>query len=395
MNRIVVAGVSLAGLRTGEALRHEGFTGEIVLVGEEDLFPPYDRPPLSKEILKGLWEGERGRLKVADDLHATLMLGHRIVHLHGDRQEIELDDGSMVSFDGLVVATGASPKMMATIDITMPGVYALRSYEEAIALREALAGTPKVVIIGAGWIGCEVAATCRDQGLDVTILEYFPQPLERTLGPVMGEWAGQMHQSHGVDLRCGVAVAGLIGSAKVEGVVLVDETIVEADVVVLAIGVAPETAWLEGNGFDLENGVLCDEALRVVGGENIVAAGDVARWPNAMFDRVMRVEHWSNAVEQAGVAAHTLVHPDEAKGYSAVPYVWSDQYDAKIQYVGTGGEFKAILEGSTKDNKFVAGYEADGRLVGVLCVNNPGRMIKYKRFLATSPLMDQIAENLP
>ncbi len=395
MNRIVVAGVSLAGLRTAEALRLEGFTGEIVMVGEEQLFPPYDRPPLSKEILKGLWQEDRGRLKVAENLDPTLILGHRVTALRASDNEVELDDGTVLTYDGLVIATGASPKMMGSIDTSIPGVHVLRTFPEAVALREAIGGSPKVVIIGAGWIGCEVAATCRDRGLDVTILEYFPQPLERTLGPIMGAWAGAMHRAHGVDLRCGVSVSGVSGEGRVERVDLADGTSVAADIVVLAIGVFPETKWLEGNGFDLENGVLCDETLQVVGASNIVAAGDVCRWPNKMFNRTMRVEHWSNAVEQAAVAAHTLIHPDEPKGYSAVPYVWSDQYDAKIQYVGTGGEYHSILEGSTEENKFVAAYATDGVLVGALCVNSPARMIKYKRFLTTAPQMDLIEENLP
>jgi NADPH-dependent 2,4-dienoyl-CoA reductase/sulfur reductase-like enzyme len=397
MNRIVVAGASLGGLRAAEALRLEGYTGELTIVGGEKHFPPYDRPPLSKEILKGHWEEDRARLKASADLGADLVLGQRIIQLHGAENEIELEDHSRIGFDGLIVATGASPRLLSTIDPTMPGVYVLRTYDEAVALREALSsGTPRVSIIGAGWIGCEVAATCRGWGLEVTVIEYFPQPLERTLGRVMGAWAADVHRSHGVDLRTGVSVTGVSGGGRVERVNLDDGTSVAADIVVVAIGVAPETKWLEGNGLDLENGVLCDETLRAVGADNIVAVGDVARWPNPMFDRVMRVEHWSNAVEQAAIAAYTLLHTKaESKSYSAVPYVWSDQYDLKIQYVGTAGEFHSILEGSTEAGKFVAGYETDGVLVGALCVNSPARMIRYKRFIATHPPMENIGEHLP
>ncbi|HVB01015.1 MAG TPA: FAD/NAD(P)-binding oxidoreductase [Acidimicrobiales bacterium] len=396
MDRIVVAGASLGGLRTAEALRHEGFAGELIVIGAEHHFPPYDRPPFSKEILKGEWEADRGRLKVIEHLNAELVLGRRIVKLHHALSEVELDDGSRISFDGLVIATGASPRMLASIDASTPGVFVLRTYDESVALREALAKSPKVAIIGAGWIGCEVAATCRGYGLDVTLIEYFPQPLERTLGPVMGEWAAEVHRRHGVDLRLGVGVKGISGQGAVERVELEDGSFVEADVVVLAVGVAPETSWLEGNDFDLENGVLCDETLLVKGANNVVAVGDVVRWPNAMFNKVMRVEHWSNAVEQASVAAHTLLHgPSEAKSYVAVPYVWSDQYDLKIQYVGTAGAFHSVFEGSIEDNKFVAGYEADGMLVGALCVNSPARMIKYKRFISTHPQIEDISANLP
>ena len=396
MERIVVAGASLGGLRTAEALRHEGYTGELIVVGAEHHFPPYDRPPLSKEILKGEWEADRGRLKVIENLNADLVLGRRIVQLHHALGEIELDDGARIGFDGLVVATGASPRLLPSIDASLPGVFVLRTYDESLALREALTHAPKIAIIGAGWIGCEVAATCRGYGLDVSVIEYFPQPLERTLGPVMGEWAATVHRSHGVDLRLGIGVKGTVGTERVEGVELEDGSVVEASVVVLAIGVAPETSWLEGNGLDLENGVLCDETLRVKGTDNVVAVGDVARWPNAMFDRVMRVEHWSNAVEQASVAAHTLLHGrEEARPYVAVPYVWSDQYDLKLQYVGTAGTFHSVLEGSIADRKFVAGYEADGVLVGAFCVNSPARMIKYKRFIASHPTIEDIAAHLP
>jgi len=396
MDRIVVAGASLGGLRTAEALRHEGFVGELIVIGAEHHFPPYDRPPFSKEILKGEWEADRGRLKVIEHLNAELVLGRRIVKLHHALSEVELDDGTRISFDGLVIATGASPRMLPSIDASTPGVFVLRTYDESVALREALAKSPKVAIIGAGWIGCEVAATCRGYGLDVTVIEYFPQPLERTLGPVMGEWAAGVHRSHGVDLRLGVGVKGISGQGAVERVELDDGSFVEADVVVLAIGVAPETSWLEGNDFDLANGVLCDETLLVKGADNVVAVGDVVRWPNGMFNKVMRVEHWSNAVEQASVAAHTLLHgPSEAKPYVAVPYVWSDQYDLKIQYVGTAGAFHSVFEGSIEDNKFVAGYEADGILVGALCVNSPARMIKYKRFISTHPQIENILANLP
>lgn len=396
MDRIAVVGASLAGLRAAEALRHEGFSGELALVGEEQHFPPYDRPPLSKEILKGLWGPDRGRLKVADDLDAKLVLGRRAVGLHGDRGEIELDDGSAIAYDGLVVATGASPKVLPTVDPAMPGVFVLRTFDESVALRDAIEHASRVVIIGAGWIGCEVAATCRDRDIAVTIVEYFDQPLERTLGPVMGAWAGDVHRAHGVDLRCRTGVIGVKGEGRAEQVELDDGTTLAADVVVLAIGVAPETGWLEGNGLNLDNGILCDETLRAEGARNIVAAGDVCRWPNPMFDRIMRVEHWSNAVEQAAVAAHTLLHdPAEARPYSAVPYVWSDQYDLKLQYVGTSGEFHSILEGSLEDRKFVAGYASEGVLVGALCVNSPARMIRYKRFLAAHPAIDTVEDNLP
>jgi 3-phenylpropionate/trans-cinnamate dioxygenase ferredoxin reductase component len=395
MNRIAVVGASLGGLRAVEALRREGFTGEISLIGEEPHFPPYDRPPMSKELLKGLWEDERARLKVADSFEAKLVLGRRAESVDLASGEVALDDGSRVGFDGLVVATGATCRMLPGGD-EMAGVHVLRTYEHCVALRKALAEKPRVVVIGAGFIGAEVAATCRILGLDVTVVEFLAWPMERVLGTAMGKWAVELHEGHGAKMLMSTAVKGLVGTDKVEGVELADGTVLPADLVVVAIGVFPETRWLEGSGLTLDNGVVCDETLRAVGAENVVAIGDVCRWPNRAFDRLMRVEHWTNAIEQADHAAKTLLGgPELAQPFSSVPYVWSDQYDKKLQYVGIVGEFVGVLEGAVDEGRFVAAFGLDGILVGALCVNWPARMVRYKRAIAQHMTLEALSEALP
>jgi 3-phenylpropionate/trans-cinnamate dioxygenase ferredoxin reductase subunit len=216
----------------------------------------------------------------------------------------------------------------------MGGVCMLRTLDDALALRELLDARPKVVVIGAGFIGSEVAATCRTRGLDVTVLEALPQPLVRGLGSQLGAVLGAIHRDHGVDLRTGVAVESIVGNGIVEGVRLADGSAVAADVVVVGVGVVPQTSWLEGSGLTLDNGVVCDATCLAAPG--IVAAGDVARWPNPLFDgEVMRLEHWTNATEQGVHAASTLLAGEGGgKPFAPVPFVWSDQYDHKIQTVG-------------------------------------------------------------
>jgi len=395
MNRVAVVGASLAGLRATEALRRHGFGGDLTLIGEELHFPPYDRPPLSKELLKGTWEDERARLKVVDNLEVNLVLGRRAESVDLVGGEVTLDDGSTVGFDGLVVATGATCRTLPGTE-SMGGVYVLRTYDDCVALRQALADRPRVVVIGAGFIGAEVAATCRTLDLPVTVVEFLAWPMERVLGSAMGKWAIELHESHGAEFKMSTSVKGLVGGDKVEGVELADGTVLPADLVVVAIGVFPETRWLEGSGLTLENGVVCDATCRALGAENVVAVGDVARWYNKAFERDMRVEHWTNAIEQADAAARTLLSaPGESLPFVSVPYVWSDQYDKKLQYVGIVGEFIGVLEGSTEEGKFVAAFSSDGLLVGALCVNWPARMIRYKRAIQEHMTVEELGKGLP
>jgi NADPH-dependent 2,4-dienoyl-CoA reductase/sulfur reductase-like enzyme len=395
MKRIAVVGASLAGLRSVEALRRLGFAGEITLVGAEPYFPPYDRPPLSKEMLRGEWGADKGQLRVGEDLAVELRLGVSATSLNLEAREVTLSDDSAVGFDGLVVATGASPRRLQLTSKFNSGVFELRGYDDCVALREAFEKRPRIVIIGAGFIGCEVAAVCRSLNLDVTVVEALDWPMDRVLGGVVGEWAAGVHRANGVEMRLGVGVVGIEGDATPELVVLADGSELQSDIVVSAVGVAPATEWLDGSGIQVRDGVVLDEFCRAPGFPFVVAAGDVARWYNRMFEREMRVEHWTNAVEQASAAAAALLLPEaELTPFSTVPYVWSDQYALKLQYVGIPGTFHGVIDGSFESDKFVAAFEDEGRLVGAFCVNSPGKMPRLKRMIAAHSTVEALAAGL-
>src|SRR5665213_2346336 len=397
LNEIVVVGASLGGLRAVEAIRREGFSGAVTLVGDEEHFPPYDRPPLSKEVLMGRWEPERARLRMEENLEVDLQLGTRAERLDLERHEIILADGASRHFDGLVIATGATPRTMSIIDPSLRGVFMLRTLADSLALREGLAAASKVVVIGGGWIGGEVAAACRSLDLDVTVIEALTAPMMRSLGPDLGMWAAGLHRAHGVDVRLGIGVEAVVADGdNIAGVKLADGTEFPCDVLVVAVGAAPVTDWLEGSGLVINDGVVCAATGLALGTENVVAVGDVARWYNPLFDRELRVEHWANAVEQADWAAKTLVHGAEsAEPFSAVPYFWSDQYGKKIQYVGVAGEFAGVVEGGLDEERFVAIFTSGEQLVGALCVNAAARMIRYRRLIAGRVGPDAVASILP
>ena len=379
MNDIVIAGASLAGARAAETLREEGFGGSIRIVGEEDR-PPYDRPPLSKQVLAGEWDADRATIPVpVDDLDVEWLLGRRASSLDVADRRIGLDGGDALDFDGLVIATGARPRRLPGTE-GLAGVHVVRTLDDSLGLRADLDAAPdRVVVIGAGFIGAEVAATCRGLGLAVTMIEAMPVPLVRALGEEMGAACAEIHRDHGVDLRLGVGVAGLRGDQRVEAVELADGTVVPADVVVVGIGVVPNTEWLEGSGLTIADGVVCDETCLAAPG--IVAAGDVARWPNPRFGVDMRVEHWDNALDQGAAAARRLLAGDEGGvPYAPVPWFWSDQYDRKIQLAGRPApddEVRVVI-GSVEERRFVALYGRAGRLVGVLGMNRPRHVMQFR-----------------
>jgi len=381
---VVVVGASLAGLRATETLRREGFDGRIVLVGAEPHLP-YDRPPLSKQLLAGEWEPQDLALRRTpyDELDVELRLGARATALDAAGRLLTLEGDESLPFDGALLATGAAPRTLPGTP-KLDGIHVLRTLEDCLALRDAFSTGPHVVVIGAGFIGSEVAATCRMRGLEVTVLEALPAPLVRGLGPVLGAVCGELHRDHGVDLRLGVGVAAIEGDGKVERVRLDDGSTVEADIVVVGVGVAPVTDWLDGSGLVLDNGIVCDETLLAAPG--IVAAGDVARWPNPMFDgEVMRLEHWTNAAEQGVAAARRLLvaEGDAADAYAPVPFVWSDQYDRKIQTVGhfRGDDEMEVVYGSLDERRFVAVFGRDGRLVGALGFSMPAKVMQYRKMI--------------
>lgn len=382
-----IVGASLAGIRAAEALRREGFGGTIALIGDESHLP-YDRPPLSKQILAGAWEPDRIALtkpEKFEDLDLDLRLSTRATAFdlgsrlltttgpEGERQE---------SVDGLLIATGARCRTLPGTH-GMAGVHVLRGLDDALALRADFDRNPKrVVVVGAGFIGAEVAATARGREIPVTMVEFLPTPLGRVLGEKMGSVMADVHREHGVDLRTGVGVESINGDGAVKSVTLSDGSTVEADVVVIGIGVIPNTDWLEGSGLEIDNGVVCDATMLAAPG--VVAAGDVARWPNHRFDEVMRVEHWDNAIEQGVHAAkRLLLDESDAEAFTPVPWFWSDQYDRKIQLAGRvrADDDLEIVEGSLEERRFAALYGREGKLVGVLGFNRPRHVMRYKTMI--------------
>jgi 3-phenylpropionate/trans-cinnamate dioxygenase ferredoxin reductase subunit len=401
MRTIVVVGTSLAGLRAIETFRREGYDGRIVAIGGETHLP-YDRPPLSKELLAGTSEPDDIRLRKqgVDDLDVEWMLGTPATGLDLAAREVTLADDRRVSYDGLVLATGSTPRRLPNqpalaTENGMQGLFVLRTLDDAMALRAALEAGPKVVVIGAGFIGAEVAATCRGRGLDVTVLEALPQPMVRGLGPELGAVIADMHRDHGVDLRTGVGVEAIEGGTRVERVRLADGEVIAADVVVVGVGVVPNTAWLEGSGLTLENGVVCDETC--LAAPNVVAAGDLARFPNRLFDGdLMRLEHWTNATEQGVHAARRLLAGAEGAdlAFAPVPFVWSDQYDRKIQTVGVvSAECELhVAHGSYAERQFVALFGRNGRIVGALGFNRARQVMQYRRLIADRSSWDAALE---
>ena len=389
MERIVVVGASLAGLRACESLRSAGYAGTITLIGAEP-HEPYDRPPLSKALLKGEWEPDRIRLRKPDDLaelHLDMRLGVVATGLDAAERAVTIDSGETVAGDGVIIATGSAPRRLPN-QPDLDGVTVLRTLDDSLDLRRRLANGPRVAVIGAGFIGLEVAATAARGGCDVTVLEGAPAPLMRGLGAQMGEVVTRVHARHGVDVRCGLQVAGIEGAGgRATGVRLGDGELVPAEVVVVGIGVAPATQWLDDSGLELRDGVVCTEALRAAPG--IYAAGDCARWVNGLFGETgeeMRVEHWTNAAEQGAAAALNLLAElagTAPTAYAPVPFFWSDQFDSRIQFLGRAhGDDDVQMVAGDPDGSFVALYGYAGRLRGVLGVNMPRVVMPYRKLLA-------------
>ncbi|MGY1812278.1 NAD(P)/FAD-dependent oxidoreductase [Blastococcus sp. SYSU D00820] len=383
MERIIVVGASLAGLKAAETLRREGFAGEVVVIGDE-VHAPYDRPPLSKDFLASTAAVEDVALRQAPELDVTWQLGRRAVALDGAARRLVLEDGGEVRYDGLVVATGAAARSLPTVP-PIAGVTALRTLDDALALRELLATATRVGVIGTGFIGTEIASTCRSLGLDVTLLGALPV-LHRPLGP-LSPAAAERIRAHGVRVREGVSVAGLDGDDRVRGIRLDDGTTEAADVVVVAVGAAPVTDWLTGSGAVLEDGVVCDASLAVEGLDGVVAAGDVARWPHpALGGGLLRIEHWTNATEQGAAAARRLLHGPDVPAFVPVPSFWTDQFGTRIQGVGlpTLGDQVDVVDGDPASDRFVAEYRRDGIVVGAIAAGSPRALFPYRARLKES-----------
>jgi 3-phenylpropionate/trans-cinnamate dioxygenase ferredoxin reductase component len=384
MQQIVVVGASLAGLRSAQALRKRGFAGSLVVVGDEP-HATYDRPPLSKQFLTGEWPSEK-LFFAHRESHAALniewRLGQRATQLDVQARRIAFEHAPPLAYDGLVIATGATPRTLPEA-AGLSGVFTLRTLDDARAISARLAQGPRVAIVGAGFIGLEVAASCRKLGLSVTVIEPQALPLQSLLGPRVGAAIQQMHVEQGVRFCTGVSVAAVSGEGRVERILLSDGANIEADLLVVGIGVVPETRWLEGSGVALSNGVLCDATL-ATNVPKVVAAGDVVRWPNGLFGETARVEHWSNAVEQAAAAAARLLDGDAAPAFVHAPYFWSDQYQVKLQCAGRvrGDDTLCVVAGALNEPAYVALYGRAGRLTGVLTSNRPAHFLRYRKLLS-------------
>ena len=379
-----MVGGSLAGLRAAEALRRQGFDGRLVFVGAE-AERPYDRPPLSKEVLRGEREPESIQLagsQAFDALELELRLGIRATSLEPEARRVVLEYGERLAYDGLVIASGATPRQLPG-SRGLAGVHTLRSLGDCLALRRELSARPRLAVVGAGFIGAEVAASARRLGLEVTLIEPQASPMARVLPAEIGAVCAAAHRDEGVDLRLGVGVESFAGEGRVESLRLDDGSEIAADLVVVGIGAVPETGWLVDSGLELSDGVVCDEscATRAPG---VVAAGDVARWWHRRYGETLRLEHWSNAVEQAEAAARRLLAGEAAaRPFEPVPFVWSDQYDLKIQAAGrvAPGDEVAIVHGSLAERRFVALFGGGGRLRGALAINRVRQLMSYRRML--------------
>lgn len=382
---IVIVGGGLAAARTAEQLRRSGFEGRVTIVSDE-VHVPYDRPPLSKEVLRK--EVDDVALKPRewyDENDITLRLGAAATGLDTGARTVTLADGSVIGYDELVIATGLVPRRIPALP-DLDGIRVLRSFDESMALREHASAAQRAVIVGAGFIGCEVAASLRSLGVDVVLVEPQPTPLASVLGERIGELVARLHREEGVDVRLGVGVAEVRGDGRVDTVVLSDDTELAADLVVIGIGSHPATGWLEGSGVEIDNGVLCDEAGRT-SASNVWALGDVASWRDATGHQA-RVEHWSNVADQTRVVVPAMLG-QEPPSAVVVPYFWSDQYDVKIQCLGEPEATDTVHLVEDDGRKFLAYYERDGVLVGVVGGGMPGKVMKARgKIAAGAPISD-------
>lgn len=383
---IVIVGAGLAGLRTAEELRRAGYEGGLVLVGDEARLP-YDRPPLSKQFVRG--ETEDTTLRPAEffaEKNIELRLGVAVSGVDTAAHALTLADGSTLEYDQLIVATGLRPKRIPGLP-EVSGIHVLRRYEDAVALRDELSTARRALVVGAGFIGCELAASFRSRGVEVVLVEPQPTPLAAALGEAVGRLVGRMHRDEGVDLRCGVGLSSLqADNGAVTGATLADGSSVSADLVVIGVGSAPVTEWLADSGIPLAEpqaggGVLADEMGRTAV-DGVWAVGDVAAWRHDN-GRHTRVEHWTNAGEQATLLATALLG-GEIPAAARVPYVWSDQYDVKIQVLGTPAGADEIRVVEDDGRKFLAHYFDGGVLTAVVGGGRTGKVMKMRAELAAN-----------
>ena len=378
----MIVGGGLAGSRTAEQLRKSGYREPIVIVGDEAHLP-YDRPPLSKEVLsdpaKGLPDVLLRPVEFYEENDIAVVLGVAAESLDPAARTVALADGTVLDYDEVVIATGLEPRRIPSFP-DLDGIAVLRSYDDAMALRERAVAAGRAVVVGAGFIGCEVAASLRSLGVAVTLVEPQPAPLAGVLGERIGELVARVHRAEGVDVRTGVGVAEVRGSdGRVSEVRLSDDSLLPADLVVVGIGSRPATDWLVGSGVALDNGVVCDEVGRA-SEEHVWALGDVASWRDAVGHQI-RVEHWSNVGDQARVMVPAMLGQEPA-AVVAVPYFWSDQYDVKIQCLGEPAPGDVVHVVEDDGRRFLAYFERDGVLSGVVGGGMPGKVMKTRAKVA-------------
>jgi 3-phenylpropionate/trans-cinnamate dioxygenase ferredoxin reductase component len=384
--RIVIVGGGLSAARTAEQLRRANYVGSITIVSDE-VHLPYDRPPLSKQVLRS--ELDDVTLKPRDfydENNITLLLGSAVKTLDTANQNVMLENGTALEYDEAVIATGLVPRRIPSIP-DLRGIHVLRSFDESMALRDEAASARRAVVIGAGFIGCEVAASLRNLGVDVVLVEPQPTPLAAVLGEQIGSLVARLHRSEGVDVRTGVGVESVSGDDRVDKVILSDGAKLDTDLVVIGIGSRPNTEWLEGSGVKVDNGVVCDRVGRT-SAPHVWALGDVASWQDAT-GRQVRVEHWSNVAEQARVLVPSLLGQELPANFVVVPYFWSDQYDVKIQCLGEPEADDIVHLVSDDGRKFLAYYERDGVVAGVVGGGMPGQVMKSRaKIAAGAPIGD-------
>jgi 3-phenylpropionate/trans-cinnamate dioxygenase ferredoxin reductase component len=366
---VVIVGASLAGAKAAETLRKEGFDGEVVLVGEET-FRPYERPPLSKDLLRG--DVGREKAYVHDesfyaDNGIDLRLSCRVESIDVGARRVGLAGGEQVPYDSLLLATGAAPRRVSVPGADLAGVHYLRTLADSESLAAAVRSAGRVAVIGGGWIGSEVAASARQMGAEVSMIEAAPVPLVRVLGPELGAFYRDVHADHGVDLHLGVGLQELRGSGSVEEVVLADGTVIAADVVVIGVGVTPRVELAEAAGLELDNGVVTDQFL-AASVPGVYAAGDVASAWHPVLERRVRLEHWSSALNQGPVAARNIL--GRSIPYDKLPYFFSDQYDVGMEYTGLAMDWdEVVFRGDVGRREFIAFWLKDGRVEAGMNVN--------------------------
>ena len=393
MRNIVVVGASLAGVSAVEGLREQGFDGEITLLDAEDVLP-YDKPPLSKQALAGAMPYEDLPLRPETwyaEQRVSLRRGARAQRLDPVARAVHLESGEALGYDGLVLATGSTARDVPVPCSVPERIHRLRTLADSRRLQAELRPGRHLVVIGAGFVGLEVASAARGLGLDVTVVETAATPLGRVFGPRVGGWFRVLHERHGVTMRCAEHLQEITDGPEGLTLGFTGGRTVGADVVVGSVGASPQVDWLAGSGLDLSDGVRCASDL-TTGIPDVVAAGDIARWHNPLFGEDMRVEHWTNAVEQGRHAAASLL--GQGRDYTPVPYFWTDQHDAKVRFVGRAAAADDVVMAEPKPGSLVACFGRHGIVRGAVCVNAPKQLATLRQAINTRARWQSVVQQL-